>query len=225
MRNPVRPPVGFFNRRLSTRQNSSVDKVSASCTFTFHFHFHYLAFPTLSPFFLLLKSFEMRNKSADRFPFSIFAFAFLLGPRHSLSLTEPANAEQKREYFHFSLSLSLSHFPFSNLLFSVCLHTEPANAEQKREYNRRGVSHWVRRWKRRGDLACFGSFHTYFLKFLRDIFWIKPIFIINNRSIHSNNSRHLTRAQILLPLWSLNLRFETWGRFQTNLTWNNFCLS
>ena len=28
MRNPVRPPVGFFNRRLSTRQNSSSDKVS-----------------------------------------------------------------------------------------------------------------------------------------------------------------------------------------------------
>jgi len=26
MRNPVRPPVGFFNRRLSTRQNSSSDK-------------------------------------------------------------------------------------------------------------------------------------------------------------------------------------------------------
>ena len=121
MRNPVRPPGGFFNRRLSTRQNSSVDKVSASCTFTFHFHFHYLAFPTLSPFFLLLKSVEMRNKSANRFPFSIFAFAFLLGPRHSLSLTEPANAEQKREYFHFSLSLSLSYF---QICFSPCASTQ-----------------------------------------------------------------------------------------------------
>ena len=129
MRNPVRPPVGFFNRRLSTRQNSSVDKVSASCTFTFHFHFHYLAFPTLSPFFLLLKSVEMRNKSANRFPFSIFAFAFLLGPRHSLSLTEPASAEQKREYFHFSLSLSLSHFPIFKFAF---LRVPPHRARERR---------------------------------------------------------------------------------------------
>ena len=72
-------------------------------------------FTTFSPFFLLLKSFEMQNKSADRFPFSIFAFAFLFGPRHSLSLTEPVNAEQKREYFHFSLSLSLSIFKFAFL--------------------------------------------------------------------------------------------------------------
>ena len=36
MRNPVRPPVGFFNRRLSTRQNSNSDKVSR------HFHFLHL---------------------------------------------------------------------------------------------------------------------------------------------------------------------------------------
>ena len=53
MRNPVRPPVGFFNRRLSTRQNSNSDKVSRhfhflhllwlslSCLLLFYFHFHH----------------------------------------------------------------------------------------------------------------------------------------------------------------------------------------
>ena len=50
MRNPVRPPVGFFNRRLSTRQNSSSDKVSkvdtalpllASTQCDVHFHFYF----------------------------------------------------------------------------------------------------------------------------------------------------------------------------------------
>ena len=45
MRNPVRPPVGFFNRRLSTRQNSNSDKVSR------HFHFLHLLWLSLSRWF------------------------------------------------------------------------------------------------------------------------------------------------------------------------------
>ena len=155
-----------------------------------YFHFHYLVFPTFSPFFFCSKALKCGTKAqtVSHFPFSLLLFSagldivYLLNrststftfhchfhfPFSNLLFsvclqTEPANAEQKCEYFHFSLTLSLSHFPFSNLLFSVCLHTEPANAEQKREYNRRGVAHWVRCWKRRGDLACFWSFHTYIL--------------------------------------------------------------
>ena len=64
MRNPVRPPVGFFNRRLSTRQNSNSDKVSR------HFHFLHLLWLSLSHWFasflLSLSSSESSNAKPKR---------------------------------------------------------------------------------------------------------------------------------------------------------------
>ena len=114
MRNPVRPPGGFFNRRLSTRQNSSVDKVSASCTFTFHFHFHfhYLAFPT---FFTFVSSNQIRNESANnRFPFFLLHLLFFFPWASKKFVCQTYNLRKKRklvptfDIIHILLFLNLN---------------------------------------------------------------------------------------------------------------------
>ena len=60
MRNPVRPPVGFFNRRLSTRQNSNSDKVSR------HFHFLHLLWLSLSRWFASFFTFTFIIRVLER---------------------------------------------------------------------------------------------------------------------------------------------------------------
>ena len=194
MRNPVRPPVGFFNRRLSTRQNSSSDKVSkvdtalpllASTQCDVHFHFYFYIYFHFHFLFCFL--FDLA---------STYTFTFILS------------------YCMNSVLECHFHFLFAFFCFSIYFHFHNQSPRTpNRSASTTDVESHTESDAERGEVIifCFHSLaqnlhhlHYFFYgKYISRKAILSPLTLATSAIF-----RHLTKAQILPPLLYLSRRLK-----------------